>query len=177
MKKKKIFILFTGYFGFVPEVLKVLTRFKYNHVSVGLEEDKNTFYSFVKTGFIVEKINRYIKPTREPFPCKLYEIEVKNNVYKKIKKILNDFVKNKKLFQYNKIGVILSLLNIPYRRKYHYFCSQFVAEVLQDSKILKTKKDSRLYFPKDFLKLPNMKLEFEGTHKSFLTYFNIPAYT
>ena len=56
MKKRKIFILLTAYFGVIPEMLKIITRFKYNHVSIGLEEDKNTFYSFVKSGFIVEKL-------------------------------------------------------------------------------------------------------------------------
>lgn len=177
MKKRKIFILLTAYFGVVPEMLKIITRFKYNHVSIGLEEDKNTFYSFVKSGFIVEKINRYIKPTREPFPCQLYEMEVNNSVYKKIKRTLNGFVRHKKSFQYNKLGVILSLLKIPYKRKYHYFCSQFVAKVLKDNNLLSSKKDSLLYFPKDFLKLPDIELKFEGNHKSFLTHFNIPAYT
>ena len=56
---RKITILLTQYPTAMASVLQWLTDFPYTHTSIGLEEDRNTFYSFVKKGFIVEKITRY----------------------------------------------------------------------------------------------------------------------
>ena len=80
---RKITILLTQYPTAMASVLQWLTDFPYTHTSIGLEEDRNTFYSFVKKGFIVEKVTRYNKPGRAPFPCALYEIPVSEAVYQR----------------------------------------------------------------------------------------------
>lgn len=58
MKNKKIYILFTRFPDNGSKVIEALTGCYYPHASIGLEEDWNTFYSFVTKGFIVEKITR-----------------------------------------------------------------------------------------------------------------------
>ena len=74
MKYRKIYILMTQYPGFDAKILRLRTRFPYTHASVGLEEDMDTFYTFVSKGYLVESITRYEKPGRPSFPCALYEI-------------------------------------------------------------------------------------------------------
>lgn len=162
MKKRKLFILLTRFPGLDAKLLMSYMRFPYSHASVGLEEDLQTFYSFVVKGFIVEDIVRYCKPGRAPFPCALYELEVPEPVYDMAKDTLQDFVRRKKSLRYSFIGMFLSLIHIPTRWKGRYFCSQFVAEVLQKCKAAKLKKSSTLYFPKDLLRLPGVKLVFQG---------------
>ena len=162
MKKRKLFILLTRFPGLDAKLLMSCMRFPYSHASVGLEEDLQTYYSFVVKGFIVEDIVRYCKPGRAPFPCALYELEVPEPVYNMVKVTLQDFVQRKKSLRYSFIGILLSLIHIPTRWKGRYFCSQFVAEVLQKCKATKLKKSSTLYFPKDLLHLPGMKLVFQG---------------
>ena len=101
MISRKIFILLTRMLDNGSKAMRLVTRFSYTHASIGLEEDMNTFYSFICKGFIVEKITRYLRPDREPFPCLLYEMEVSEEVYQNIKEMLNIFVENKKILRYS----------------------------------------------------------------------------
>lgn len=171
--KKKVYVLLTRFPDTGSKWIQAMTGFFYTHASIGLEEDMNTFYSFVTKGFIVEDIHRYIKPDRDPFPCQVYELEVSEKVYIAVKRVLQYYVRRKQKLAYTKLGVVLSLLRIPFKRKHKYICSQFVAEVLKRAKAVKLKKFTVLYLPGDFKKLSEMKLVFEGNLQSFITYFGI----
>ena len=173
MKRRKVFILLTRLRNRGARPLGALTGCYYTRASIGLDEDMDTFYSFVDKGFIVEKITRYIKPERPAFQCKLYELEVSEQVYQRLKGHLASFVKRKPLFRYTKLGVFMCLLRIPFRRKDHYFCSQFVAEALDKSRAAQLKKDCSLYLPKDFLKLPGVRLHFHGNLRGMASHFGM----
>lgn len=160
---RRITILLTQYPTTMASTLQWLTDFPYTHTSIGLSEDMNTFYSFVKKGFIVEKVTRYNKPGRAPFPCALYEIPVPEQVYQRIKAVLEGFVARKDDLQYTHRSMLLSLLlYIPYQMEDRYFCSHFVAEVLKRAQVIRSEKASVLYLPKDFPKLPGAKMVFRG---------------
>ena len=173
MQRRKVFILLTRFLTKSAGPLGVLTGCYYTHTSIGLDEDMNTFYSFVCKGFVVEKITRYLKPERTPLPCQLYELEVSEQVYQRLKKHLRSFEKRKPLFRYTKLGVFMCLLRIPFRQKHHYFCSQFVAEALMKSEAAQLKKDCSLYLPKDFRKLPGVRLHFQGNLSSMASHFGM----
>lgn len=171
--KRKVYILLTKFPDNGSKAIRFITKFQYTHASVGLDEDMNTFYSFVCKGFIVEKITRYIRPDWEPLPCLLYELDVSEEVYQSVKERLNRFVENKKAMHYTRLGLLLCLFHIPCRIKNHYFCSQFVAEVLNDGKAACLQKDSALYLPKDFRKLQGVKVKFQGNLQSMINRFGI----
>ena len=92
----------------------------------------------------------------------LYEVEVSEDVYERIRGILLDFVQREKNLHYTKLGVMLGLSHISFKRQDRYFCSQFVAEVLKYGRAAYLQKDSALYFPKDFGKLQGIKKDFIG---------------
>ncbi|MBQ7416348.1 MAG: hypothetical protein IJW14_04870 [Oscillospiraceae bacterium] len=162
-EKRKLYILLTRFPGLDSDALRWWTRFPYTHASIGLEEDMNTFYSFVVKGFIVEDISRYnSKPGRAPFPCALYELEVCPAVYEKAKQILMKFVSNRANLHYNTLGMLLSLIKIPMRRQSHYFCSHFVAELLQRCDGAQLSKRSTLYLPRDLQRLGGIRMIFQG---------------
>ena len=169
--KRKIYILLTRFYGNSSIAFGILTNSYYNHASIGLDEDLNTFYSFVKKGFLVEKITRYIRPDREPYPCMLYEMEISQKTYDEIKETIQGFVSKKHMYRYAKIGVVLGLFRIPIIQKHRYFCSQFVAEVLGNTNTVSLTKSSALYYPRDLIKLPNKKMIFQGNLQSFLDKF------
>ena len=162
MSRRKVLILLTKFPNTSSKVLQRLTGCGYTHASIGLDEDMNTFYSFVTKGFIVEKLTRYLKPERKPFPCMLYEIPVPEQTYREISALLSGFVENKPLLRYNRLGVVLGLLHIARKRENHYFCSQFVAEILRQGQAVQLSKDSALYFPKDFEKIREARELFRG---------------
>lgn len=173
MNKRKIYILLTRLPNFGSKFLTLVTGYYYTHASIGLDEDMNTFYSFVFKGFIIEKINRYVKPQRTPFPCQLYEIYVTEEKYEEIKQYINQFVDKKNTLRYTKFGVIMSMMGIPFKRKEHFFCSQFVADVLKRCNVLRLRKPTVLYLPHDLNHLLKGHVLFKGNHASFLKRFNI----
>lgn len=160
--KRKLYVLLTQFPGLDAKAMRYYTRFPYTHASVGLEEDLNTFYSFVNKGFIVEDISRYNKPGRDPFPCALYELDVPQPIYDAVKRMLQNFIKDRSNLRYDTLGLFLSLVKIPNRRQGRYFCSQFVAEVLHRSKAATLKKNTALYLPKDLHRLQDLKMIFQG---------------
>ena len=174
MSKRKIYLLLTRFPDNGSKALGVLTGCRYPHASIGLDEDLNTFYSFVTKGFIIESITRYIKPGREPFPCQLYEFAVSERVYCRVKEILQYFIEFKKMMRYTRLGLIMGLLHIPYKRDlFCYFCSEFVADVLRYSGAAELEKESNRYFSEDLKRLPGMKLHFQGNMKTMIKYCGI----
>lgn len=171
--KKKLFILLSRFSDNGAKVIEALTGCYYSHTSIGLDEDMNTFYSFVTKGFIVENVNRYVKPDKDPMPCQLYEIEVSEKIYNTVKRIIEFFKKHKQKMSYAKMGLVMTLFRIPFKKKYEYFCSEFVAEVLKRAKVLKIKKPTNLCLPKDLTKFSEVKLIFEGNLKSMMHQYNI----
>lgn len=157
-------------------VLESLRGCFYPHASIGLEEDLNTFYSFVSKGFIVEKITRYIKPGRSPYPCRLYELEVSERVYNRVKKRLTHFVETRFDYRYTKLGVVLSVLRIPFKRPQHYFCSHFVAEVLKRTSSAPMHKPCSLYLSSDLEKLPGLKLRYQGDLSAMIQKFQLDRF-
>lgn len=168
---RKVYILLTRFEDTGARTISALTMSKYNHASIGLEEDMNTFYSFVLKGFIVEKITRYVK--KYPIACQLYELNVSDKAYDTIKRIISKFEENKCQLGYTRFGVLMSLLKIKYKKKNRYFCSHFVAEMLKLSNAAILKKRSAMYFPRDFKKIPGLNLKFQGNLKSFIQHFGI----
>lgn len=165
--EKKISILLTRLPDVGSSVISLLTLCYYTHASIGLQEDHNTYYTFVSKGFRVEKLTRYIRPEWEPVPCVLYEIPVSEETYSRLEKIIRSFEEKKQSLQYAKLGVVLGLMQIRHKLKDQYFCSQFVAEVLRESRAAQLCKDPSLYMPKDLRRLPHKRLTFQGTLPDF----------
>ncbi len=168
MPKRKIYLLLIRFPDTGSKMIHAFTGFNYTHASIGLEEDLNTFYSFVVKGFIVEKIDRYVKPDRTPYPCRLYELEVSERVYDRVKAIVHAFETHSRELEYSRMGVVMGLCRIPYKKKFRYFCSQFVAEVLRLSRAVQLQRDSNLYFPDDLRRLPGMRLNYQGNLQGLL---------
>ncbi len=162
MPDRKILILLTRFPDMGAKIISLLSKSKYTHASIGFEDDRNTFYSFVTKGFIVEKVTRYIRPDRTPFPCQLYELPVSEQVYNRIRDRICFYENSKRYLHYSKAAVTLCLFRIPFQRRFRYFCSYFVAEILNQSGAVRLKKHSALYLPADFSRMHELERVFEG---------------
>ena len=174
--KRKIYIMLSTFHDRSSKVIRTFLNFGYSHASIGLEEDLNTFYSFVGKGFIVEKITRYAKPDREPFPCRVLELEVSEKVYNNIKNYLRTCVECRDDLHYTRTGVALTLLRfppLPYKRRGHYHCSHFVAEVLQNCKAAKLSRSCDRFRPSDFGSIPGMRLHYQGNMHDMVNVFHL----
>lgn len=172
---KKVFLLMTSLPDVLSKAAQKVMHYRYNHVSLGFEEDMNTYYTFTYKGFTVEDITRRAtKPNREPFPCELYEIEVPYRVYNDMKRRVKAFVEHPDHYRYTKFGAALRVfLNIPTFRERAYYCSQFVAEILKSSGAAKLEKWAPYYLPHHLRALSETKFRFQGNLMEYLYAYGI----
>lgn len=66
-----------------------------------------------------------------------------------------DCLREKEKFGYNFTGTIFCILHIylPFKRRYDYFCSEFVSEQLQQLNSFHLKKAARMYVPNNLAKV------------------------
>ena len=107
-------------------------------------------------------MDRYNRREGEPFPCRLYELSVSEETYEATKRLLRHFAEHQDAYRYARFGIVMGLLRIPFKYRRHYFCSQFVAEVLSRARAAVLKKRACLYMPGDFTKLPGVTLVYQG---------------
>lgn len=165
-----IYILLSHSGSIFSKAINMYTRGPYTHVSIALDEDLKELYSFGRLkphnpifgGFIKEDI---VNGTYRRFPktkCILYSLKINKQQYEKLKRELNRFKREADKYGYNFLGIIGAMFNHPIQRRYNYFCSQFVSEILHKSDIKILDKDPGLTAPMDFANCKELEFIYEG---------------
>lgn len=130
----------------------------YTHASIALDEDSEYYYSFNFKGFKKEYRTSLKKRPREMVR---YIVSVTEKQYDELKQILEDMEAHKEKYKYSRLGVSLCLFRVPNSGvgEDHYFCSQFVADVLNESGCLDTHKIPAMSTPND------LKVDLENSGK------------
>lgn len=142
---KKVSILLTKYSDLLSSLVYYVTGRGYTHVSLGLEENEDRFYSFNFKGFCVETMEKHRRRGVDSSIC--YQIEVADESYRFLKESIQMFEEKREEYRYTKAGVFFALLHLPFQRSKYYFCSQFVAELLIVSGAMALEKSANLYLP------------------------------
>ncbi len=95
-------------------------------------------------------------------PCALYKLELPNRVSAKVLAIVDKMFQKNKKYRYSIIGTALCGLDIAHERRYYYFCSQFVADVLEKAGALSLPKEPSLMMPTDYEHMPELKQVYQG---------------
>ena len=163
-KTKSIFVLLTAQSDPFSRLIRLFTWGRYTHASIGIDEHLNHFFSFVtKSGFYLERPTKSKKAKKMARQCALYRLDVTEEIYEKIKDMIERFQLHEKQYRYSYIGVLLCILRIPHRSKNSYFCSQFVSELLISSGAAQLKKKPSVYLPDDFIREPMLRFLFKGS--------------
>ena len=80
---------------------------------------------------------------------------------------LASFQENAEHIKYSLFGLVYCYFGISAKRENKYFCSQFVAEILQSAGIDLLQKPPTLTFPHDFLLLPEAESIYTGTFQNY----------
>lgn len=142
---KTISILLTRYHDSLSTLFYYATGRGYTHSSIALSAQPEHYYSFNLRGFAEETKEKHRR--RGVVDSCQYNLPVTDETYDRLKKQLQFFCENRHSFRYTKLGAIMSLLGLGFRWKNHYFCSQFVAEMLQKSGALSLKRSPHDYLP------------------------------
>lgn len=160
-KKRTIYILLTNTGSMPTRIIKAYTRAPYNHVSISFSMDLRRIYSFGRKkynnplwgGFVIESIDDEIYEYFSETTCSIFSLEVDRSVYNRMKKVIKRFEKEKDKYVYSFIGLLGVIVKVPVEREYGYFCSQFVATVLEKSGLNLFNKQPGLVTPNDFMNL------------------------
>jgi len=142
---KSVTILLTKYSDCISTILYQIGGHGYTHASLSLEENENVYYSFNYRGFCIETPEKHRRRgVKKSLSCR---IEVSDTSYENIKAALSYFESEQGALRYTRFGVLCCILRLPFHWRGHYFCSQFVAELLTRSGAVKLKKLPELYLP------------------------------
>ena len=167
---KTLYIFLTRSGTLVSNLVYALTGAEYTHISLAFDENLNTLYSSTrKNGYTMfpagpsrEYLNKGVFRLRENIPCALYALEVSDEAYARAKRRAEHMMTHGELYRFNSLGLLLCAFHIRWNRRRHYFCSQFVSEVLQKSGALDLPKPSTLMHPSDYAELPQLRCLYRG---------------
>ncbi|MBO1914918.1 hypothetical protein J4G37_60095, partial [Microvirga sp. 3-52] len=83
-------------------------------------------------GFVKENV---VEGIFEQADCAIYSCEVTTEEYIRMQIKIRQIELTKELYRYNFIGLFAVAINKDLQRKHAFFCSQFVATVVNDSGI------------------------------------------
>lgn len=170
---KQVYVLLSRTDTVTSKAVYFFTRGAYTHTSLALTPRTDEFYSYARrrlynfliSGVIKEDVHTFVFARFPESKCALYEIEVSDEDYERIKAQVDFCLENYDRATYSFAGAALTRLGIIWRRKYKFTCSQFVAVCLDKAAGITLPRDPYLMRPHDFLKLEGAKKIFEGKIK------------
>lgn len=170
MENKYIYLVFTKTGTWFSKVLDFFEPSDYIHSSLSLTEDLNTLYSFGRKnpnnpfsgGFAIENLEAGVFSKNKNIALSIYKIKVTADQYDLISDMIDGFLLHKNDYKYNMIGLFGFFINKPIKRENHYFCSQFVSEILVNSKVVSLNTPSCLTRPSDLIDAYPNNLMYKG---------------
>ncbi|WP_379128390.1 hypothetical protein [Paenibacillus sp. sgz500958] len=165
-----VFILLTNTGTLFTKLIQGYTKAPYNHASISFNRELSELYSFgrkhpsnpLNGGFVKEDIKTGTFSKYPNTTCVIYELQVSEREVEKMKRVLQLFIRKNSKYLYNILGVIGVALHEPVEFSNSYFCSQFVAEILERSGIKLWNKLPALVTPDDFRRSDRLQLVYEG---------------
>ncbi|MCD8309444.1 MAG: hypothetical protein LUD19_06280 [Clostridia bacterium] len=167
---KNIYILLTKSNTVVSRLIHKFTADEYTHVSICFDDRFYTLFSSARKN---DKTLFPAGPCREDIrcgrlkdypetPCAALKLQVSDVVYKRIVAETMRIMDREYNYHYNILGLFLCMLKIPYHRKHHLFCAEFVGKVLTKSRALELPKDYSIMKPADYIKIPELVCMYRG---------------
>lgn len=176
--ERNIYIVLTQTNTYPARAIRFYTHEPYAHASISFDEDLEVMYSFARkgiynpfnAGFIRENIDAGIFGRFNSTTCCVYKLQINNKQYYKLRNEVDVFERNKDDYSYNYLGLLGAAFNIPIKSKQRYFCSQFVAYVLEKSEINIFDKEYVTVKPKDIRVNPYLKSVYQGRLSEYRIY-------
>ena len=167
---KSIYIFLTKSDTCVSKMISLATADEYTHISIAFNKELYPMYSFARkylytplpAGLRTEPLQDGFYKRNDGIPCALYELKVSEESYYKAKGLVTRMMEKENLYKFNILGLVLCRMNISFKRDQHYFCSEFVSEILLRSEALELPKNPSLMRPSDYTQLSELDCLYEG---------------
>ncbi|MCM1532565.1 MAG: GNAT family N-acetyltransferase [Ruminococcus flavefaciens] len=145
----------------ISAAIRGLTHSEFTHASISFDSSLTKMYSFAGKdlenkiealigGFKLENIKSEFY-TKNKIPYAVYVVPSTKGAVKRMQKRLEYFIKNETKFRFDYLGLIKNFFKIPDNPENTWFCSRFVADILNagspDKKLI---DQPSLYRPEDF---------------------------
>ena len=169
-ERYRIYILLTRSNTLLSRAIGLCTGDSYTHVSLAFDPELESLCSFARrkaafplpAGLVHESLNNGYFYRHREIPCALYALPVTRSAYRKAREKVEKMLENQEQYRYSIKGLALCRLGIEEEREGHYFCSQFVGEVLEDSGACLLPKAPSLMRPQDYAFLPQAQCIYQG---------------
>jgi len=174
MGNRNVYLLLTDTGTLFTRMIKLYTKECYNHASIGFDRDLQEVYSFGRKrprnpfigGFVKEDIHSSLFKNAN---CAVYVFNVTEAQYNDMLQLIKEIEENQKKYRYNLLGLFAIALNKHFNRKHAFFCSHFVATVLQEGRLLETNKHLCMVTPKDLKQVSTHRLVYQGRLQSYFS--------
>lgn len=156
-----VILMHTGS-GF-SNIIQAATKDKYTHSSISLDTSLEQMYTFNMSGFYIENyLDKFFQS--HPIPFSMYMVPLTEKEFTKLKNRLDYFIQNKKKFTYDAVGCVRAYFGFPDNPQDRYFCSRFVADILNSGKDDSNRliKEPSLVYPSDFIDFSFTRLVYQG---------------
>lgn len=121
----------------VSNAIKVVSHAEFSHAAISFDSSMDEMYSFARKdprnpfigGFRFESVGRGFYDNKH-CPYAVYVVPCTETQIKKMKKRLNYFIQNQSKFKFDFVGLVKNYLGIVDNPEYRWFCSRFVADIL-----------------------------------------------
>jgi hypothetical protein len=173
MGEKTIYIVLTDTGTLLSRAIGMYTRKDLNHTSIAFDKELKEVYSFGRKnkhnpfvgGFVRENVTDGIFLDAD---CAIFSYQVSSEKYECMRRRIHQIELNKDHYKYNFIGLFAVAMNKSFNRNHAYFCSQFVATIVNESGIQMFSIPPNLVQPHHFTQVTCLKPVFEGELQSYL---------
>lgn len=177
MNEIEVYIVLTQTRTYFARLIKLYTKEPYAHASIAFDAELQEMYSFGRkqvnnpfnTGFIKEDIESGVFGKCVETTCSVYSLKVTEEQYLRLKEEVEIFKNNQEKYSYNFLGIIGVMMNVPVNLENRYFCSQFIAYILERSGINLFNKSYGLVRPFDIRICPKLKKVYKGKLRNYRT--------
>lgn len=171
---QRIYIILTHTGTILSRIIKLFTQNTYTHVSISLDRNMNSMYSFGRLnpynpfigGFVKEGINIGTFKRFKNTKAQVYSLYITDEEYQKLQEIITCMMVNKNMYKFNILGLVYALFRRRCMRKNKFYCSEFVRYVLENSNV-EVNGMTNVIKPEDFKKLKILHLEYEGLLRKY----------
>jgi len=147
--------------------IRLLSKYPYNHLSISLDASLSTVYSFgrrqphnpLAAGFTKENFSH---PFFRHSAGRIYALTVTEEEWQTISMQLKAFDTHPLNWHYNLLGMVPAYFNYSWERSDHFFCSEFIATLLQVAGILSPYDRPNLMHPRDVIEAVHPTCMYDG---------------
>lgn len=169
-KSKSLYIALTQTGTILSRIVKIVTRDKYNHVSISTSPDLGDLYSFgrknpynpFKAGFVKESPTTGTFSRFRKTDALIIELPVTEEQYKRVKSELEYMYEHKENYHYNYRGLFLAYFGKVRYKRNTFYCSEFAQSILRKNGLGLKKGESELVCPNDFVNIAGGRIIYIG---------------